>query len=301
MKHKRFVGFTSLFLTSALFGSFAIWIRLLSSELSTYQQIVFRNIIAFVFATLFILLRKTDLKKLATVNKFKLAAFTLLVPLAVILYVIAILETKISVVTFAFYAGTISTSWLIGVLFFKEKINKIGLSSLLFVAVGLFFLTYPFSIRTLSFGFVIAIVSGIVDSFGHALRKDFTGKIDRLLLVLLTTIGGVILSGTMILVSNNDLNFFPQITNTGWIIGIIFGFSLVAVNFLLLLGFQNFDLSLGSIVLVAELFFATVFAMIVLKEFPTKLELVGGVFILIASILPNLEGLFKVKNILKVV
>ena len=293
MKSRKLVGFTSLFLTAAIFGSFGIWIRLLSKELGTYQQIVFRNLFALLFALLFIFLSKLNFKKVAAVNKLRLIAFTLIVPLVVILYVFAILNAKISVVTFAFYAGTIAASWILGMIVFKEKINKTGLISLFLVLIGLMFLGYPFSLSTLNFGFLIAFAGGVLDSVGHVLRKGFGEKVDKFILVFLTAVGGILVSGAMIIFSKDALNFFPQISSTGWIIGGIFGFSLVAVNYLLLQGFQNFALSLGSIVLVAELFFATVFGMIFLKEFPTRMELIGGIFILVASVLPNLGGLFK--------
>lgn len=293
MKSGKLVGFTSLFLTAAVFGSFGIWIRFLSKELGTYQQIVFRNVFAFIFALLFIFFRKFDLRSLKMVDKKKLISFTLIVPLAVILFVLAILETKISVVTFSFYAGTIAASWTLGVTIFKEKISNVGIASLIMSFMGLLFLGYPFSKSTLSSGFLIAFTAGVVDSLGHVLRKDIAGKVDKFFLVLLTAVGGVLVSGCMILLSRDAINFFPQLSATGWLVGGIFGFLLVAVNFLLLQGFQNFDLSLGSIVLVAELFFATVFGMIFLKEFPTQTELVGGVIILVASILPNVNELLK--------
>lgn len=43
------LGFGALLLAAACYGSFGVWIRLLSREMGTYEQIVFRNIIAFGF------------------------------------------------------------------------------------------------------------------------------------------------------------------------------------------------------------------------------------------------------------
>lgn len=297
MRSKKLIGFSSLFITAAIFGSFGVWIRILSEELTTYQQIVFRNLFALLFTIIFIVFLKVNLKALRKVNKIKLVVFTTIVPLAVITYVFAMLSAKIMVVTFAFYAGTILTSWTLGIIFFKEKITRIGLISLLFAISGLLVLAYPFSLATLSYGFVIAALSGFFDSVGHVFRKDLVrANFNKFLLVLLTAIGGVLVSSIMILYSDSALNFLPQLSLKGWVVGGVFGFFLVAVNYLLLVGFQNFDLSLGSIVLVAELFFATVFGMVFLGEYPSRTELMGGFLVLVACVLPNVKevvGVYK--------
>ena len=44
------------------------------------------------------------------------------------------------------------------------------------------------------------------------------------------------------------------------IIGLLFGFTLMIGNYFMLVGFQNFDLNLGTIVLSSELVFASIFA-----------------------------------------
>jgi len=295
-KNNNLLGFGSLFISALTFGSFGIWIRLLNKEIGSFEQIVLRNLFALIFTIIAILKLKVNLNKIKLVNKGKLIAFTIVVPLAVILYVFAILGTKISVATFSFYAGTIAASWIFGITIFKEKIDIYGLTSIIFVAIGLVFLIYPFSLENLNFGFMLGLLSGVVDSVGHVFRKDLGNKLDKFVLVLLTAVGGVLVSGAMILFGGRTLTFVADLSLSTWLVAAIFGFLLVAVNFLIILGFQNFNLGLGTIVLSAELFFASLFGFLIFAERPTTTELIAGIFILIASIIPNIPALLTRKN-----
>ena len=73
-------------LAGVIFGSFGIWIRFLSQELTIYQQIVFRNVLAMVFAIGIIVIGKRFLADFAKVKKSHLFFYGLTVPLSVIFY-----------------------------------------------------------------------------------------------------------------------------------------------------------------------------------------------------------------------
>lgn len=287
---KKTLGFLTLLLAAISFGSFGIWIRLLSREMSVYQQIVLRNSFAFIIAILIVFVarqfRNIDWSRVKKVN---LLFYTFLVPLSVIAYNISILNTKIAVATFAFYIGTILTGWFAGTVFYKEKLNMEKWFSLILVIIGLIFFVYPFSNGSLNLGLIAGIISGIIDGAANGFRKDLAGKVNKLVLVLLTAIGGVFVSGIMMAHFQQGFSYLGSLSVSGWVIGAFFGSLLVIINYLLLVGFQNFDLGLGSIVLSLELLFATVFGFLFLKEIPTSRELVGGILILFANMIPNIN------------
>ncbi len=295
IKMTKSLGFISLFASALAFGSFGIWIRLLSEEMSIYQQIVLRNTSALVISVIIVLATKQFSKvDWKTINIKNFLTYVILVPLAVIAYNVAMIDTKIAVATFAFYVGTILTGWAAGVFFFKEKLTTEKWVSLILVLIGLALFAYPFS--SISVGLIAGIISGVLDGAANGFRKDLAGKVSKLVLVMFTAIGGVIISGGMMIVFNQDLGFMSTISNTSWGIGIFFGSLLVLLNYLLLVGFQNFDLSLGSIVLSLELLFALLFGFLFLKEFPNSREIFGGLLILLANVLPNLKDLIKKKG-----
>jgi drug/metabolite transporter (DMT)-like permease len=121
---KKLLGFSSLLLAALVYGSFGVWVKLLSAHMSIYQQVVLRNAFAFILAFLIILvMREWTQVSWHKIKKSSLIFFTFLVPIDVILYNVSILSTKIALATFAFYIGTILTGWVVGVVSYKEKLK----------------------------------------------------------------------------------------------------------------------------------------------------------------------------------
>jgi drug/metabolite transporter (DMT)-like permease len=290
---KKTLGFTSLFIAAVSFGSFGVWIRLLNREMSIYQQLVLRNAFAFIITILIVLLTK-QLKNIEwnKIKKPNLVFYTFLALLAGIAYNFSIINTKIALATFAFYLGTILTGWVAGFLFYKEKLNAEKWLSLIFVLIGLGLFAYPFTNGSINLGFITGIVSGVLDGSANGFRKNFAGKISKSVLVLLTTIGSILVNGLMIAYFHQSANYVATMSTTAWFVAAFFGCLVVILSYLLLVGFQNFDLSSGSIVLSLELLFALIFGILVFQEYPTGKELLGGLFILVANIVPNIKKCF---------
>ena len=82
------------------------------------------------------------------------------------------------------------------------------------------------------------------------------------------------------------------------VVGIIFGLLQIGLGNLLLYGFQHFDVNVGTIILACELAFAAILGWIFLSESPSSSELLGGVFIFMASIFSavNFKDLLKMKR-----
>jgi drug/metabolite transporter (DMT)-like permease len=134
-------GLGSLLTAGLLFGSFGIWVRLLSSDLSSYQQIAFRNIVALIIAVTIIYFRKIKLS-FKGVNPKYLILFGISFPIGVIFYTFSMLNTSIMLGIFSFYLGSIPFLLLLGMILFKEKLTPQKIISLLFSALGIL-LFYP--------------------------------------------------------------------------------------------------------------------------------------------------------------
>lgn len=291
------LGFFSLLLAAISYGSFGVWIRLLNQEMTIYQQIVFRNVIAFVLAIFIIILGKKYRINFKNISKKNLALYALVIPLSVIFYNIGILNLKIAVATFAFYMSSILFSELIGLFIYKVELMVADIVSLILVVVGLIFFVFPFSFNAINIGFWACLISGFFDAAANGFRKDLAGKLDKFVLISLTAVGGILVSGIMMTSFHQSLSFFSNLSPFSWFIGIVFGILLMLVNYLLLIGFQNFELGPGVITLSAELFFALIFGLLFFREFPTTKELIGGMCILAATIIPNINWL-RVKQAL---
>jgi drug/metabolite transporter (DMT)-like permease len=282
----RTKGFFSLLLAGLIFGSFGVWVRVLNRELTTYQQIAARDIVASILAIAiaFFLKQKWSLNG---VKKRYVLLFTLFFQLDVIFYVLAFLRTKMTVAIFSFYAGTIIFSLMFGIMFFREKINKTKLTSLILTFIGLGFFCYPFSPSAFNLGFIFAVAGGAFDAATNASRKFLSGKIDKFILVSFQMLSGVLAMAFIILFTKQS--FTPHISLISVFIILLFGLLLMLVHFLCTVGFQNFDLNLGTIVMSSEMIFTVIFGMIAFAEFPTLLEVIGGIFISLSIVISNLK------------
>jgi drug/metabolite transporter (DMT)-like permease len=296
MKNSK--GFLALLTAAIIFGSFGIWIRLLSHDFTNYQQIVFRYVIALVIASLILYFRKTKISIKDIKNKYVLL-FGFAFSLSVIFYTFSILSTKIMVTLFAFYAGELICSFLIGIKYFKEKVDVKKIWSLVFAAIGLFFFVGSLSNLFINIGFLLGLIAGVLDTIANSFRKYLSGNFDRYFIASIPLVGGFVIAIIMILLSRQSLT--PHISAASWGIGLLFGLLLFGVNYLLSYGFRHFDLNLGTIIVSSELFFASVFGFLIFGERPLVNEIIGGAFIVLAIIVSNIKDFkFLKRNIISV-
>lgn len=281
------LGFLALLAGAASYGTFGIWIRILSRELDPFEQIVFRNIIGFVLIALILLVKKKSLD-LRKISRVKLLIYSISFPLGVVCFTLSVLEGKIAVSVFALYVGSILTSLPIGLLFFKESFDVRKALSLVLALLGLAFFSWPLS-EGISAGFILGLLSGVFDAVSNSFRKFFSGRMDRFILTGIQMAGGVFVATVFLLIQRGSFSTFLNLSPVSWLVGFVFGLFLVGVNYLLLFGFSHFDLNLGSIILSSELFFATILSLLVFGEKPTGWEFFGGILILLAVVAANLN------------
>jgi drug/metabolite transporter (DMT)-like permease len=287
MVMKSYRGFFTLIACAIIFSVFNVFIRVLNIDLTTYQQIAFRNAIAFVLSVGVIVMLKPKLGY-TKVSWKVLLLYAITFPITVILFTFAVLQTKIATATFGLYIGTITASQLIGYFFFKEKLTKQHSICLALVITGLIFFSYPFSFSSLNAGFWLSVSAGVIDAVSNTLRRFLGGKIDRFALVPIPMIGGLVIATILAMQSGQPI-IPASISPLSWIVGLLFGAALLGINYLMLVGFQNISLHLGTLVLSSELFFGLLIGMLLYKEVPTKLELLGGIFIILGVIYMNID------------
>lgn len=279
-------GFISLLAAGFLFGIFGVLVRILNSQLSNYQQIFFRSVVGFILATLIIIFlkRKISFKNISLIN---LLFFAISLPLSIIFYTLAILKTKIMLAVATLYLGSILFSLISGILFFKEKLTVKKVFAILTSILALYYFTIPFSLANINIGLIFGVLSGFADALSNSFKKHLGAKTDRFLLIAIQMVGTIAVS-YVLMISTKTLSF-PQISPFILMIGLMFGFGLLLNNYLMLVGFGNFDLNLGTIVMSSELLFASVFGFLIYKEIPTINELIGGGLIALSVIIAHLN------------
>lgn len=279
-------GFLSLLSAGFIFGIFGIFVRLLNSELTNYQQIFFRSIVGFIFASVIIILfkKKISFKNISLIN---LLLFAVSLPLTIIFYTLSILKTKIILAVATLYLGSILFSLISGIIFFKEKLTIKKSLAIISSILALYYFTIPFSLTNINIGLIYGILSGFLDALSNSFKKHLGGKVDKFLLVSIQMLGTIIVS--LFLMFYTKTLFIPQISPFIFAIGLIFGFFLMLNNYFMIVGFHNFDLNLGTIILSSELLFAFIFGYLFYKEVPTFNELIGGGLIAFSIVIIHLN------------
>ncbi|MEK7581682.1 MAG: DMT family transporter [Patescibacteria group bacterium] len=283
----KFRGFFALLLAGATLGSFSIWIRFLNTDLGPFQQIVIRNIIAVLLSALLILgfRRKIDFKQ--TPKKY-LLAYTFAFPLSIVFFTLSVVMGKIITAIFGLYLASFMISLVVGITVFKEKVTSKKIFALALVLVALFVYTSPFSLKNfLDAGFLFGVLAGCAEATANSFRKYLGGKLDKLVLVAVQGLGALIL-GIVLVVAAGQLSL-PAVSTFNWFILFIFGSLLVLMTYLTLVGFSNFDLNLGTVVISSELFFGPLFAFAVFAEAPTFLQTIGALLIMGAIVVLNVD------------
>jgi len=284
------IGFSSLFLVSILYAINDVFIKMIGTQLTVYQQILFRTIVGLVFISVAIFLTKPAWN-LHKISKINLILYTLSFPITILLFTLGITHGKIASVVFSFYAGSILFSFSSGILFFHEKATRGKIMSLVLTLIGLLFFTYPFSLQDLNIGFFYGLLAGAVMVFTNSINKHVAGKIHYEILTFLQMLGGILLASSLIFLLRQS--FIPHITIPMLGLTILSGFFLLSVVFLAAVGFRHFDLNFGTIVCSLELFFAPLFAFVLLGEGVTLLEIIGGIFLGFAISIPHAHKISK--------
>ncbi|EKD57509.1 MAG: hypothetical protein ACD_57C00259G0003 [uncultured bacterium] len=280
-------GFLALLLAGAMLGSFSIWIRFLNTDLGAFQQIVLRNIIAVLLSVLLILgfRRKIDFKQ--TPKKY-LFAYTFAFPLSIVFFTLSVIMGKIITAIFGLYLASFMISLVVGITVFKEKVTFKKVFALALVLIALFVYTSPFSLNNfLDRGFLFGLLAGCAEAIANSFRKYLGGKLDKLVLVAIQGVGALIL-GVVLVVAVGQFSL-PAVSTFNWSILFIFGSLLVLMTYLTLVGFSNFDLNLGTVVISSELFFGPFFAFLVFAEKPTTFQTIGAFLIIAAIVILNVN------------
>ncbi len=281
------LGFTSLFTASILFSTYGIFSRLLSKQLSIFQQLSFRYAIGVVMVLFIIYFIKKEPLHIKKFLNIKMGIFAFLIPFGFYFFIRALVESKLSVSISGFYAGTILSSLFIGYFVLKEKITNNGLIGLILIFISFILLNNLNFKEITNSGLVWGIISGVAYGVASLIKKN-SGKFSREEILLVISISTTIFMQILSIINREA---FPSHL-TSLTFASLFLFIIIALSseYLTILGFRNFDLYLGSIILSLEIVFTIFIGILFFKEFPTNLELMGIVFIITSVILTNLPA-----------
>ncbi len=273
----------SLFISSIISSFFGIFTALLFPYMGGFYQIavVFLIVGIFLFPT-FIFENSIKLKN------FLNPIFIILIvsfPVYVIFFTMSINRISVGDAFFYNFSLTLISSTLIGKYFFKEKLSKNKLYSLISLLIGLAIYAYPFNLTDSGLGIALGVLAGISNSISNATRKLFSGKLNKWSIIFLQMITGSILSYCLALSTLDLWNFNWEILPTAIIL--LYFLGNLAVSYLLTQGFKRISMNLGSIILAFQLVLVPIWGAIFFKQMPRLNHIIGNLIILATIISSN--------------
>ena len=274
-------GFAAL-LTSgfliALMGIAARWFAEYFGE-STILQVALAPLgAATVCLTGWMIFRKESFQlDWSKLNTGAFLAFSLTRAISVVFFALSANHIKASNSVFYLYLTSFTTTLVVGTLFFKEHVTIPRIVALCLAVGALAAFTFPIE-QAFSWGVAFGMIAGLSDGTYFSSQRYLEGiKLNPLFFYSL-----LISVAALVLVGAAGGQTMPQHIDIAFLGGI----AVAGVLYLIVLqtafyGFNHFNLNLATIILSSEIFFAIVWNMIVLKEFPTPLELTGSLLLFV--------------------
>jgi drug/metabolite transporter (DMT)-like permease len=281
---QEIIGPASLLTVGALYGLSAVIAKYLSGYIDPYQVVEYRFGIAFIGALLFLVLLKQKFYFKHT-DKKVLIAFAITFPASAILFTLSIFHASVALAVFSFYTANLVAQFVLGRLFFGEKIDRMKKLAFLFTILALIAFTNPFNDFSVTLGLVYGLTSGVIQGVASSFQKLLSNSTNKSSLLIVQAFAGFAMALIILLATGRSV--FPHLDSFEWLVTIAFGLSMLAIMYLFLVGYKYTNLNVGSILVSSELLFAPLFAFLLLSEHLSTNIFIGGIFTVIAAILAN--------------
>ncbi len=285
-------GYLFLFLSTLNFGGMAILVKSLSSDLSPYQIAFWRSLIVFITILILLKWRPTSLNSFfhginpSKPGHFREIALIFKEPIlilrglfgafALVFYYSAISLIHVSeavMISYSFPVFTVIFSFF----FLKESLRVSSILYILMAVAGVVFITKP-TLESFNQGELYGILTAFFMAAAIITIKKANNHYPPWLIVF------AFMFFSLVLTSYEMITQFTPLTLS--MFGIIMGISITTFfgQFYLTYGLKYIEATTGSIIILLTVVNVTLLSIIFLSEFPDVYSLIGGMFILFASI-----------------
>ncbi len=279
---EKTLGAMSLLSGAFVVSTFGIWARFVSPMFSAASQTAARCLLAAgLMAGLVFIGRKKGIKLRGYTKSqyLKIVLLGLLTCGLALLFTFSVTSTKVGNTFSLIYAGSIVTSFLVGVFLLREKTSALKIGAVLVALAGL--AMYGSDLMGLSIGIVAGFGAGVCDGLSNVVRKQLR-DVDRGLVVTYQyAIAGICTLPLLFIGGGAAI----KAVSLGAIIAmVLYAIASIAFGRLLLRGFSHFDVNVGGVILAMQIFFGMLLGFILFREIPSPSEAVGSVLIFLAVI-----------------
>jgi len=286
MSKTFFFGAGSLITAAFIFAFFGVITRIIGFNIPLFYQSWTRNLLGVFILSIPFALSKTRWKKTSPQDLKWIAARGLGGTIAFVGSYLSFFYLPLGTVLFIFYGGSTIGGYVLGYFFFKERLNRIKLISLL-LALGGLLLIYLLNIKILAplymvFSFIAGLGISIWNTFSKKISHQYSATQLNLLDFLFIFVFMLILSLIF-----RERWIIPTIS-TPWLVNAGFVVFFISTGQLMIWGFKHIDAQIGSLIMLSEILFGILIGYLFFKETITIFTLLGGIFIITAIVLPQI-------------
>jgi drug/metabolite transporter (DMT)-like permease len=202
-----------------------------------------------------------------------------------LLFTLSVTATKVGNTFSLIYAGSILTSFIVGVFFLGEKTSPLKVGAVILALIGL--AMYGSGLLGLSVGILAGFGAGICDGLSNALRKQLRGVNRNLVVTCSYAIAGACTIPLLFFVAGPHIHT----VSTGAMVAMtLYAVASLLFGKLLLHGFSHFDVNVGGVILAVQIFFGMLLGFIFFHETPSLNELIGSILIFLAVVIATASG-----------
>ena len=279
-------GSLALFLAATLYGFIGVFSRIISFNIPLFFQAWSRNVLAVLL--IFGLVKIFGGWKKLKPGDFKWFALRGLGGfISFLAFYISFIYLDFSTTYFISYAAATIAGYLLGYLFFKEKLNQVKLISLGLSIIGLFLIFRVNLNLDKSIYLVLSAVGGITLSIWTVFSKKISGIYSNLQMNLIDSIFALSFPLSLSLILREQWSW-PTLS---WLWGanLLFPCLFIPVRFLIVYGFKKVEAQKGSLILLFDIVVGLLLGLILFKENVSLPALMGGALIVAAMIFPNIN------------
>lgn len=276
-------GVIFLTFSAFLYALTGVFSRYLSGYFDSLSLNIYRGVVGC------LILFPLAIKNWVQINRrdiFWLGLYGISSPLSFLFFYVSTIHITIGLTLFLFYSSALIMGFLLGKVLLHEKLTRNKIFALFLSFVGLIIIGYP-HLTSSSFYVLVAIVSGVLYGVVNACSRKVSKTYSSSQLNFINYFVSLILFIPLWIYSGIT---FPHVSmNVPFVTATAFTLVSISALFLLINGFKQVEVQVGSIILLSEIVFGIVFGIIFFKEIPTLSTIIGGSFIIVSLALPHIS------------
>lgn len=291
--NSRSRGTVFILISSVFYASYGIWSRMMGGYFGEFSQAWTRGLVLLIFVLIYgtykSIFRKIPMEDWKWFGIIALCGGLNQAP-----YYYGFQGLGVGTGTVIFYAALLIGGYLIGSIFFKEKMGITKLASLLLAVIGIVTI-YQLSLTVDQvFPALVMIMAALMGSVAAVLPKKLSGTYHELQIMMGYFIVMVVANGILAWFFGEKLPIGSSITP--WLGQLGYITAMLLANVTVIEGFRHIEASVGSLIGLVEIILGVIFGYLFFAESIGVATVVGGLLILMAAALPSMVELAKLKK-----